>query len=778
MHPMCKHILLLLAALTALPGLSQDILINEVMYSNRGAMYDADGDTPDWIELYNAGVATVDLAGWSLSDEIDNTPGSDCWTFGHCLIAPDCFLLIFLSGKDKHTDGEIHADFRIASGEEPVLLLKPSGEIADIHPVKCVPAGLTGGRQPDGAGDWLILDPSPGTSNAGSAVHEINIPEDSLWFSHPSGFYPSAIDLEIRHLHPFGSIRYTLDGSLPNDSSSLYEGLLHIDGPVTGGSSTGIPAPTGDFISYIPTCDSWVEPGMNIQKHPVLRARVMTDGCPSTPAVTATYFIENPSKDSYDVPIVSLVTDPENLFDEEKGIYVAGKYSNYLQRGKRWERPVHLTMFDNDGMPVLDQVAGARIHGFGSREGAQKSLRLYAREEYGEEAFVYPFFADKPRLDTFRTLILRTVLDRSGILFKEELCHHLVRDMEVDYMAGQTVIVFINGEYWGIHSLRERQDEEYIRMNHRLPDSEFDIISHHLTNGLQVEEGSDEAYLTFLNVLSTTNLIGEEGFRLIDELVDINNLCDYYIAELYFANGDFPHNNYKMWREKGEEGKWNWLFFDCDVCMIRSGYDHISEYFSPLATRNDPGSQTGETYESSTLEPHDPWTLEIFRRILQNKIFREHFYRRMLYHINNTFTPERVINEIDRFEKMYRPIVAEHIYRWNQPNEVIKWSHNVSMLRTFAIQRAPELLSQFQKNMGNPLEIHPNPSNGQIRIAHPFSGNIEISISSLSGSTVYNDFLSGFADQELYINTGLAPGMYILRLEGPALSFSEKLIIN
>jgi hypothetical protein len=323
--------------------------------------------------------------------------------------------------------------------------------------------------------------------------------------------------------------------------------------------------------------------------------------------------------------------------------------------------------------------------------------------------------------------------------------------------------------------------------------------------GLEVEDGSIDRYRDLLDLLSTAelsgNLSGEEGFRMINGLIDIDNLCDYYIAELYFANGDFPHNNYKMYREKTEDGKWNWLFYDCDGCMIRTHYDHISEYFNPAINEKpvpgtDPASgastdptygspqgsssgyRSGRIHEPSALEFHESWTLEVFRQVLQNDLFRDYFYARMLYHINHTFSPGNVISEIDRFEEIYRPLVAEHIFRWNQPNEVNKWSHNVSMMRTFAIQRPPELLEQFQKNLGNPIEIRPNPSSGRIRIAHPFSSEIGIRIFSLSGSTVYSDVRYGSADRELNIDTRLSPGMYILRLEGPSLSFSEKLIIR
>ena len=47
---------------------SQTIRINEVVSSN-SIYFDEDGDTPDWIELYNYGTQSVNLSNWTLSDD-------------------------------------------------------------------------------------------------------------------------------------------------------------------------------------------------------------------------------------------------------------------------------------------------------------------------------------------------------------------------------------------------------------------------------------------------------------------------------------------------------------------------------------------------------------------------------------------------------------------------------------------------------------------------------------------------------------------------------------
>ena len=76
---------------------SQSIRINEVVSSN-SVYFDEDGDSPDWIELYNYGNQTISLDNWTITDNIENL---DMWTFPQINLDPDEYLLIWASGKNR-----------------------------------------------------------------------------------------------------------------------------------------------------------------------------------------------------------------------------------------------------------------------------------------------------------------------------------------------------------------------------------------------------------------------------------------------------------------------------------------------------------------------------------------------------------------------------------------------------------------------------------------------------------------------------------------------------
>ena len=740
-----------LATLSVQVCFSKIPVINEVMYSNQSCITDRFGDYPDWVEIYNPDSLAINLEGWKLTDDISK---SQYWTFPDHMLGSHQFLIVFLSGKNTNESGEIHTDFRLKLMGEQIMLIDPNGNVQQRYEVMCVPPDLSIGMKPDASDNIVLLSPSPGFSNNNSDTIQINFQQDTIFFSHAGGFYTEAIQLDLRNSHPDNTIHYTLDGSIPDYQSPRYEQPLSLE-DWSGRENQ---------ISGIRTSDRWVKPGNEIFKFPVVRAVVYSEGCPASPVFSKTYLINENIHNRYQIPVLSLMTDPENLFDKEYGIYVKGNYNNFTQYGKEWERPAHLEYFNQDGELLTRQDIGIRIHGGGTREDPQKSLRLYARDEYGAEQFRYPFFDQKQDLDSFKTLILRSVKDWSGTLFKDELCHRLVQDLDIDYMAGQTVIVFINGEYWGIQSLRERQDEYYIRNNHRIMDSEFDIIEYKILVGLVVEQGDDMEYQRLVTLLESSDMSDKDTYREICELIDIQNFIDYYIAELYLANFDFPKNNVKLWRPREVEGKWRLFFYDCDNCMIRTYFDHMSEY-----------TNTSEHYRV-----YEVWTTFIFQKLLENPEFRNSFYYQFCNHLNSTFHPDSVIRMIDQYLAMYTPLIPEHIYRWHIPNNVIKWMHNTDMLKRFAVQRPSQIILQLVKNFGIPLKIYPNPSDGKFNIKH-FMGDsdeIYIEITSISGVKLCNERITFINGNDIPLKVDLPEGVYLLSLRNENMIFSEKLFVQ
>jgi hypothetical protein len=78
--------------------IGQTIQINEVVTSNQNTFYDEDGDTPDWIELFNTSANSVPLYNWGLSDDVNNLFK---WRFPNITIDPEQYLLVMASNKDR-----------------------------------------------------------------------------------------------------------------------------------------------------------------------------------------------------------------------------------------------------------------------------------------------------------------------------------------------------------------------------------------------------------------------------------------------------------------------------------------------------------------------------------------------------------------------------------------------------------------------------------------------------------------------------------------------------
>ncbi len=106
-------------------------LISEFLAANSGGLRDADGDSSDWIEIYNPTSAPVDLEGWFLTDN----PGDlNAWQLPSLTLAANDFVTIFASGKDRAVSGsELHTNFRLSTDGDYLALVQPSGQVASEY---------------------------------------------------------------------------------------------------------------------------------------------------------------------------------------------------------------------------------------------------------------------------------------------------------------------------------------------------------------------------------------------------------------------------------------------------------------------------------------------------------------------------------------------------------------------------------------------------------------------------------------------------------------------
>lgn len=678
-----------------------EIAINEVMASNSTTISDEDGDYPDWIEFMNTTNQSINLNGYGLSDDADE-PFK--WVLPDITLDPESFLLIWASGKDRiEPDSPLHTNFAIAADGEQILLTHPDGTILDSMPPTEIPTDLSFGRKPDGSGDWFLFDePTPGSSNSSDGYQGELLPPV---FSHESGFYTSSFDLTISHEDPQVEIIYTLDGSEPelnNLQGTVYSHMDRYLSPqqqfieksfITETYDPSDSIPIRDRTSdanYFSTMQTATEenpvpyyfPRDPIFKGTVIRARAVKEGSIPSPIVTQTYFVTPEERDRFSLPVLSISVQEDHFFGYERGIYVPGKIfddvnpdnsrgdaeANHWQRGEEWERFASLELFEPESSTAnYNNNLGVRIHGGFSRFWPMKSLRMYARSEYGENRFRYQMFPDQPYSEFNRLILRNGGNDWDGALIRDPLLQSIVKHMKFDTQAYRPFILFLNGEYWGVHSLRERYDVHFLNRKYDVDTESIDL----LTRNAQVVDGDNSHYLETLDYIRQNGLESEESYEYIQTRIDIENYIDHQISHIFVGNLDWPGNNVDFWRKRTSEympfappmhdGRWRWLVYDMDFAFHRyNNCDEANPLICGPADHNTLAMSVGDLPGFN----NGPSVTELFRALLKNEQFRIDFMTRYLDQLNTAFLPDRLVNEVSKITGNIDPEMSEHFERW------------------------------------------------------------------------------------------------------------------
>jgi len=637
---------------------SPEVVINEFLASNQAADRDPGfGEFSDWVELYNATAEAVDLSGYYATDDLDEPLK---WQIpAGTLIGPHGFLLLWADGRDTG----LHLSFKLDKAGEQLGLYTPQGEAVDTLSFGPQQDDMSYGRLADDATQWRFLSPpSPGAFN--DAQDSVELTPAPL-FSIAGGFYEGAQVLRFENAEQI-DIYYSLDGTPPDDSAIRYRDPLLLD------ATTAVRA-----IGYAP-------------------------GLAPSDVVTHTYFIDEPIH----LPFISIVTDPDNFFSDERGIYVTGTngrggYCDSAIRNLKqdWERPVNVELYEMDGTLGFNQRAGVKIFGGCSRHRfPQKSLALFARKTYGKGSFRYQLFPDKD-IDRFESFILRSSADdQVHTLFRDALSQMvLVEYMDADYQAYRPAVLFLNGQYWGIHNLREKVNEHYAAGNFHIDADQVNLLER---NG-SVVSGTDAGYDAMVDYANSHDLADPDHYEVVSAQIDIDQYIDYQIGHIYLAERDWPGNNIKFWRaSSGPYARWRWVNFDMDQCFT-TGW--INE---------DMIDKTTTTLGSGW--PNPEWSTRLFRNLLENEGFRHEFVQRYAYHMNTTFRPSRVLALIDQLQERLAPEIPRHITRWGGQkdpdaletwqsptfNSVTRWEQNVDRMRLFAVERPAPTTRHFLDHFG------------------------------------------------------------------------------
>ncbi|MCU4175636.1 CotH kinase family protein [Carboxylicivirga sp. N1Y90] len=564
------------------------------------------------------------------------------------------FFSLGLKNSEGHEASEhinlptsyLHTNFKIKAGGESLYLFKNKVFIDSIQGKKLL-ADISLGRQTDGDEQWSYFDtPTPGAANIGNSSNELTT--DSVQFSIPGGNHQGQLSLVLSNPNKGDSkIYYSTDGSIPDKTSYLFSDEIKINTDT------------------------------------VIRARIMDDGVLAGPVLTQTYILNK----QHTLPIISLSTDPNNLWDYQTGIYVKGPNAspdnpfwgaNFWQD---WEKPAHFEYYDKDGTKQIDQGAGVKIYGAWSRAHPLKSMALFARKEYGDGSFNYKFFQNRDN-DKFEALVIRNSgNDFYSTHLRDGLVASIMEPLDIENQGFQPTAIYLNGEYWGILNLREKINEHFISDHTSIRNDSVNILE----LGGEIVNGNDKAYQELLDFISKNSLTIEENYEKVAEYIDVDNYIDYLLAQTFIDNRDWPGNNIKFWNTTSSKSRYRWIMYDTDFGF--GLYDTNNYQYNSLA---DALASNGPNW------PNPPWSTKLFRALKANNKFKAKMAQRANDYLEHYWKPSMMNEKIDSLKNIYSEEMKAHCDRWDL--DYTHWSNEVARLKTFSNYR-PRHFEQHVKDI-------------------------------------------------------------------------------
>lgn len=612
------------------------VYITEVMASNDSTQVFTTADYCDWVEIYNSSQSAVDLSGYGLSDRI--TRGRK-WQFPQgTIINPGEYKVILCDGKTElSTTGQLHASFKVRrAGGETLCLTTPEGKVIDKLVLPEIPTNVSYGRTIGLSGFFYYDAPTPMAANGTGFKGYAEAPT----FTTEPGLYYATVYTGFNV--PEGTtVYYTTDGSTPTQASTPYNGeVIELNSTAT-----------------------------------VLRARAFSDsGLQPSTVLTGSFFVNA----YHSLPIVSIVTDPDNLWNEETGMLTAGDnviktddegnpkipFKNTIYREVKENLPAkegHVEYYLLDGTKVLDQGMEVKLQGDRSLDLPQKSMKLRAKSLYGAKTFAAQLFEDREYTE-YKSFVLRNsgndgVWTRLLDGFQSRLLD--AYGTQVLHQAWNPVVVYINGIYWGHMNMREKVDRFFIAQHEGLSLDEADDMIIIKASGSYVYGDNSEYKNMIKKIKASDPAKNEEDLQYILDNVDVDNYFEYIALEMFVGNSDI--GNLKAYRLGAEGSKWKWIFYDADYGLFTSSFNSPASYTKAKGM--------GDKYIDNT----------ILLKLLEIPEYKDQFLTK-LGDIFQYLTTEKMLEILEPLVDLIEPEMQMHFARWAEEHDqmvVSEWPTTV-----------------------------------------------------------------------------------------------------
>lgn len=525
------------------------------------------------------------------------------------VIQPKAYYVVMASGDaNLSNQNYTHLDFKISDSES--IYLYKDKKVIDAVMIGNVPINYSYGRGEFGF--YYISNPTPNSANNIGVLDIALAPT----ISKESGVYNNLEEVTIQLSAP-GTIYYTLDGSNPTSSSTKYQS------------------------------------GITLNKTAVLKATSIEEGKLPSKVITSSYIIN----ENHILPVVSMTVD-----NSDYNQLLANPYTDMEVQG-------YLEFYEENGQFTIP--CSVSLFGGSARGLSKKSYGIRFKNEFGAKQLVYKLFNNRDTA-VYESLVLRSgSQDYEYAFFRDILGTSLVDDYtDVDVQSYKSVILYINGKYYGVYNIREKVNADFIANHYNVDPDKLNLIQ---GNG-EVKNGTADFYNRVLNYVKTHDMTQDKSYEEIKTMLDVENYIDFWIGELYTTNNDIINIRYFSHPDI-DDGKMKMIFFDLDWAFYNYGYNYYHFMTNPA------GMQEGFNVDNT-----------IFIGLLRNQNFQKDFLTRLSYHLQNTWKKENVMNRFDEIYNKLYPEMERNQQRWNL--SFATWIQESKKLKNYIEQRNNYLLQQ------------------------------------------------------------------------------------
>ncbi len=503
-------------------------------------------------------------------------------------LEPGEYYVIICSGDSNLSNQSYqHAGFKIGSNES--IYLTKDGEIVDCMYVAEVPTDYSYGRNLGSGGFYYMSTPTPNAANKSGT----RVVSAEPTFTTTSGIYDDVESVSVE-IEGNGTIYYTTDGSTPTTSSKVYEG------PIVLTETT------------------------------VIHARVYNDGEIMSDTVSSSYIIN----EYHTLPVMSVSMSPS-------GFTAMNSYP-----AASTERQAYAEFWEEGGSFTIS--CSISLVGGNTRYDEKKSYCLRFDSDWGPSDLVYPMFDSRDN-SVYDALVLRTGSnDEERSVIRDTLSASLVDEYtDIDTQAYKYCVLYVNGEYYGIYCIREKINANYVTMHYNVAKN---LVNLFRIDG-EISSGSKSGWNSLVSYVKSHDVSDDEVYEYICSQVDIENLIDYWICEMYPYNQDVK--NIRLFScSLVDDGKWKYIYYDLDT-GFRYSNTSKNYYTNYLTNSNGITGFINNTYDNT-----------LPRKLFQNEEFCELFLQRLSYHLSNTWSKENVQARYDELVALLEPEIERDRETW------------------------------------------------------------------------------------------------------------------